>query len=165
MAEAFAVLSIAANIAQFTDYARQLISGGKEIYNSLEGARDEHKALKIIIDDVKSLAHDNGARANSSRQYSNADEIAFRKLAAECEPLADKLLAILKDLEIPNDGRFRGLQTVRQTIRGTAKRRVIQELLRRLTDIDMRLRYRASRLLEEYVHPAILRKAYADERQ
>ena len=37
MAEAFAALSIAANIAQFVDYARQLISGGKEIYNSLDG--------------------------------------------------------------------------------------------------------------------------------
>jgi len=150
MAEAFAALGIAANIAQFTDYARQLISGGKEIYNSLDGARDEHKALKVIIDDIKSLAHDcQPVTAKSSPQSSSADEIAFRKLAAECEPLADKLLAILKDLEVPNNARFRGLQTVRQTIRGAAKRRDIQELLRRITDIDMRLRYRVTRVLEE----------------
>ncbi|PMD42737.1 hypothetical protein L207DRAFT_553693 [Hyaloscypha variabilis F] len=150
MAEAFAALGIAANIAQFTDYARQLISGGKEIYNSLDGARDEHKALKVIIDDIKNLDHDcQPVIAKSSPQSSSADEIAFRKLAAECEPLADKLLAILNDLEVPNNARFRGLQTVRQTIRGAARRRDIQELLRRITDIDMRLRYRVTRVLEE----------------
>ncbi|KAN0101586.1 hypothetical protein V8E51_012096 [Hyaloscypha variabilis] len=150
MAEAFAALGIAANIAQFVDYARQLISGGKEIYSSLDGARDEHKALKVIIDDVKNLAYDyQPITAKPSPQPSSPDEIAFRKLAAECEPLADKLLAILKDLEVPNNTRFRGLQTVRQTIRGAAKRRDIQELLRRITDIDMRLRYRVSRVLEE----------------
>jgi hypothetical protein len=38
MAEAFATLSIAANIAQFVDYEEQLISCGKGIYNSLGAA-------------------------------------------------------------------------------------------------------------------------------
>ena len=79
----------------------------------------------------------------------SADEVAFRKLAAQCEPLADKLLGILKDLGISNDALCRGLQTVRQTMRGLAKRRDIPELLRRITDVDVRLRYRAARLLEE----------------
>jgi hypothetical protein len=56
MAEAFAALSITANIAQFVDFATQLISDGKEIYNSLDGVRNDHQALKVIIEDVKSLS-------------------------------------------------------------------------------------------------------------
>jgi hypothetical protein len=147
MAEAFAALGIAANIAQFLEYTRQLISGGKEIYSSLQGARDEHQALKLIIDDIKNLNQESQP-ANSSAQPST-DEIGFRKLAAECEPLADKLLAILKDLEVPNDVRFRGLQTVRQTFRGAGKKKDIQDLQRRIADIDVRLRERASMMLRK----------------
>jgi hypothetical protein len=147
MAEAFAVLNIAANIAQFVDYAHRLISGGKEIYNSLDGARDEHKALRVIIDDIKNLNHESQPGLNS--QPSSTDEIGFRNLAAECEPLADKLLAILKDLEVPSDARFRALQAVRQTFRSAAKKKDIQDLQQRLTDIDVRLRERASRMLKE----------------
>lgn len=146
MAEAFAALGIAANIAQFLDYARILVSGGKEIYNSLSGARDEHQALKLIIDDIRGLHLDNAPQGVGTN---SRDEIAFRKLAAECEPLADKLLDILKDLEVPSDARFRGLQTVRQTVRGAAKKKDIQDLQRRLADIDVRLRARASRILQQ----------------
>ena len=147
MAEAFAALSIAANIAQFLDYARQLVSGGKEIYNSHHGARDEHQALKVIIDDIKNLSHESQP-VNPSPQPS-PDEIGFRRLAAESEPLADKLLAILNDLEVPNDARFRGLQTMRQTFRAAAKKKDIQDLQRRIADIDVRLRERASRMLRK----------------
>jgi hypothetical protein len=147
MAEAFVALSIAANIAQFVDYARKLISSGKEIYNSVDGARDEHQALRIIVEDIKNLS-DEATPADSNSQLL-PDETALRKLAAECEPLADTLLALLKDLEVPSDARFRGLHTVRQTIRSAAKKKDIQDLQRRLADIDVRLRERASRMLQK----------------
>jgi hypothetical protein len=147
MAEAFATLSIAANIAQFLDYARQLISHSKEIYSSLSGSLDEHQALKLIIADIKNLAQE--SQPASSIQPLDADKLGFRKLAAECEPLADKLLGILEDLEVPNDARFRRVQAVRQTIRGVAKKKDIQDLQRRIADIDVRLRERASRMLQK----------------
>ncbi|KAH8752602.1 hypothetical protein BGZ57DRAFT_95902 [Hyaloscypha finlandica] len=146
MAEAFAALSIAANIAQFLDYARQLISHSKEIYSSLSGSLDEHQDLKLIIADIKNLAQE--SQPASSIRPLDADKLGFRKLAAECEPLADKLLGILKDLEVPNDARFRRVQAVRQTFRGVAKKKDIQDLQRRIAGIDVRLRERASRMLQ-----------------
>jgi hypothetical protein len=149
MAEAFAALSIAANVAQFVDYARQLVSGGKEIYNSLEGARQEHQALKIIIEDIKNLSDE--TKPTQSISHASADEKALLKIAAECEPLADKLLTILKDLEVPNDARFRKIQAFRQTFRSAAKKKDIQDLQQRLASIDVRLRERASRILHTYV--------------
>jgi hypothetical protein len=149
MAEAFSILGIAANIAQYLDYARKLVSGGIEMYKSASGARDEHQALKLIVDDIISLHLCNEYRPADTGPQASIDEIAFRKLAVECEPLADKLLAILRDLEVPSGGRFRGLQTVRQTLRGASKKKDILDLQRRLADIDVRLRARASRMLQQ----------------
>ncbi|KUJ09979.1 uncharacterized protein LY89DRAFT_689860 [Mollisia scopiformis] len=146
MAEAFAALNIAANIAQFVDYAKQLISSSKEIYSSLDGARDEYKALKVIIEDIKTANDELHPRSSPSP---STDEVRFRKLAAECEPLADKLLAILKDLEVASDARFRRLQTMRQTIRGAAKKKDVQDLQRRLVAIDVKLHEAATILLQK----------------
>jgi hypothetical protein len=88
MAEAFATFGIAANIAQLVDCAKQLLAGGKEIYNSVHEARDEHQALKAIIEDIKNYE---GYRSPTSSHFS-ADEAAFRKLATEYEPVAERLL-------------------------------------------------------------------------
>lgn len=145
MAEAFVALSIAANIAQCVDFARQLILGGKEIYNALDGRRDECQALKVIIEDIKS-ANDE-SRPASSNANSSTDQVRFCKLAAECEPLADKLLAILKDLKVSSDTRFSRLQTMRQMIRAAAKRKDILDSQRRLAAIDVKLREGAATIL------------------
>jgi hypothetical protein len=45
--------------------------------------------------------------------------------------------------------RFRGLQTMRQTFRGAAKKKDIQDLQRRLTTIDVQLRDGAARMLQK----------------
>jgi chromosome segregation ATPase len=144
MAEAFVVLGIAANIAQFIGYGLQLLSDGKEIYNSLHGERDEHHVLEAIVEDIRNLS--NEAKPLSAQ---SEDEIALRKLATECDLLADRLTAILNDLKVPKDTRFRRLKTVQQTIRSAAKKRDIQDLKRKLIELDARLRTRASRMLQQ----------------
>lgn len=146
MAEAFAALSIAANIAQFVVYAKQLISGGKEIYSSLDGAQNEHEALKAMIEDIRHISDD--ADLLPPPTLASPDEKRLLILAAQCEPVADELMGILKDLEVPHDARFRGLQSVRQTIRSSMKKKTIQDLQRRLEDIDGHLRYRTLRMLQ-----------------
>lgn len=147
MAEAFAALSIAANIAQFVVYAKQLLSGAKEIYNSLEGATDEHQALKVIIEDIRQLSDETtppplGPRASD-------DEKALLILARQCKPVTDTVLEILKDLEVPRNARFRRWQSLRQTFRSAAKKKKIRELQGTLEKIDVRMRNRASRMLQK----------------
>lgn len=146
MAEAFVALIIAVNIAQFVDCAKLLIASGLEIYNSSEGVQDEHQALEAIIEDTKNLIDETKPTKSSSR--TSIEVKALQKLGAECVAVADKLLGVLKDLEVPKDARFRALRNVRQTFRGAAKKD-IQELQRRLGNIDARLRDRASRKLQK----------------
>ncbi|KAH8745708.1 hypothetical protein BGZ57DRAFT_936187 [Hyaloscypha finlandica] len=133
MAEPFTVLSIAANIAQFLGYGLQLLSDGKEMYNSLHGALDEYHELEAIIEDIRNIS-------NKTKQLSEhlMGEDTIRKLAVECMPLAEKLLGILNDLKVPNDARFRGLKTLHQTFRSAGKKKEIQMLKHRLMDLDMR---------------------------
>jgi hypothetical protein len=151
MAEAFAVLGIAANIAQFVGYVIQLISEGKEIYESLHGARDEHHELEIIKEITK-LSEELQTiipQPGISTRLPSGDEKAIWRLAEECKPLADQLLHILNDLKVPTDRRFRWLETVRQTFRSAKKGKEIEELKRRLLDIDKRLRVRAFNMLQK----------------
>lgn len=146
MAEPFAVLSIAANIAQFLGYGLQLLSDGKERYNSLHGALDEYHELEAIIEDIRNISDETKQLSGHS-----VDENTVRKLAAECTPLAEKLLGILNDLKVPNETRFRGLKTLHQTFRSAGKKKEIQILKHRLIDLDMRLRTRTSRMLQRQV--------------
>jgi hypothetical protein len=146
MAEAFVVLGIAANIAQFIGYGLQLLSDGKEIYNSAHGERDEHRELEAIIEDIRNISEEIPMRTLSGQSN---DEKAVRKLAAECGPLADKLSSILNDLKVPDDARFRALQAVRQAIKSAVRRRDVHDLKRRLAELDIRLRTRASRMLQK----------------
>ncbi|KAF2501406.1 hypothetical protein BU16DRAFT_569487 [Lophium mytilinum] len=160
MAEAFIVLGIAANIAQFVSHGIKLISEGKDVYKANHGTSDEHHELEIIIEDIKTLVEEAKSKTKNGseelpRPLSN-DEKALRKLAEACEPLADKLLEILEDLKVAKDARFRGLATVRQTLRGVGKRRDIQELQQRLLGIDERLRSRISSMLQKNNHSEVL---------
>ncbi|PMD63535.1 uncharacterized protein K444DRAFT_626616 [Hyaloscypha bicolor E] len=146
MAEPFTVLSIAANIAQFLGYGLQLLSDGKEMYNSLHGALDEYHELEAIIEDIRNISNETKHLSGHS-----IGENTIRKLAAECMPLAEKLLGILNDLKVPNDARFRGLKTLHQTFRSAGKKKEIQILKHRLMDLDMRLRTRTSWMLQRQV--------------
>lgn len=149
MAEALATLGIVANIAQIIGFGLQLASVGTEIYNSVQGSRDEYRELEIIIADVGDNTKKIREALSHSSTISSRDEKAILQLATECEPLATKLLKILNDLKISKDARFRGLETVKQTIRGAAKRKDIQDLKRRLMDLDSHLKGKLHTLFNE----------------
>jgi molecular chaperone GrpE (heat shock protein) len=152
MAEAFAALGIAANIAQFICYGLQLVTKGKQAYDSLHGAPDEYRELEIIIQDAKNLAKElkmDSSPYSSSAPRLPSDQKAIRQLAAECQPLADTLLRILEDLKVSKDARFRGIDTVKQTVRSAMKKKDIQELKQRLLDLDKRLRLRTWSMLQK----------------
>jgi hypothetical protein len=152
MAEAFVVIGLAANIAQFLGYGIQLISGGKEIYYSLHGARDKDRELEIVIEDIKNLSDEviqTIPQPGVCTRPPSSDERAIRQLGEECKPLADKLLRILNDLKVSKDARFRGLEAVWQTFRNAGKRKDIEELRHRLLDIGLRLKAGASNMLHK----------------
>jgi archaellum biogenesis ATPase FlaH len=154
MAEAFATLGIAANIAQFVSYGIQLVSTGREIYSSIEGAQDRYHELEIIIEDIKAINAETVFYNDSCQVRGflySSDESAILQLVGECESLADKLLVILSTLKVSKDARFRRLETLRQTLKVSVKDKDIQDLKERLLGIDDRLRARILAMLQRQV--------------
>ncbi|KAI9733107.1 MAG: hypothetical protein M1834_003654 [Cirrosporium novae-zelandiae] len=155
MAEAFVALGIAANIAQFVGYGIQLISEGKEKYDSVNGTRDKDHELKITVQSIKTFSYElktTASRPGVSTRRDSSDERAIQQLAEECQLLADDLLRVLNDLKVSKDVRFRGLQTVRQMIRSVRKRKDIRKLKTKLLNIDKQLRDKVFSMLQKNNH-------------
>ena len=53
MAEALAVVGLAANIAQFTEHGIAILAGARKIYQSGQGALEENLALEHVLADVR----------------------------------------------------------------------------------------------------------------
>lgn len=152
MAEAFLALGVAANIAQFISYGIKLLAEGKEAYGSIRGQQDEHHELETIIADIKGLSDEVASVSLQTRVATiplSSDERIIVQLVTECQPLADKLQRLLDDLKVSKGARLRGLQTSWQTLKGGWKKSDIQDLRRRLLDIDERLRFRVSNMLQK----------------
>ena len=136
MAEAFAVIGFAANIAQLAGYCIRLISEAQEVYDS--AATEENIELAEVIRVVKTLSQEiaEPAPQSSSQAKSLSTDNEVRELANSSIELSNQLLEILDDLRIRDDARFRKLESLRQAIRGTRKKRAIETLEKRLRRIQ-----------------------------
>lgn len=150
MAESFAILGLAANTAQFLGLALQLISEGRKVYISVDGVRKDHNEVRIIATEVQRFVNEIEITVGPQRPLESEDEKAIRALAKACKPLAEQLLRILGDLTVSGSSRFyRKVETVRQTVRSAWKSKDIQELRRRLLDLDRQLSDRIFRVLNK----------------
>lgn len=157
MAEAFAIIGLAASIAQFVDFGYKLLSGSKEIYNSVHGSKDENLDLELIVEDIKNLNKEVSTVALRSK-----DEVALRKLAEESEKLADDLLGTLQKLTARKDVLSSKLESVRVAAQSFRKRKAIQKLEERLHRIEERLRARLSNALQKSAYIQMSQKHTID---
>ena len=56
MIETLAAVGLASNIISFIDFGTKLFSRSRKIYNSADGAIDEHASLSIISSDLQKLS-------------------------------------------------------------------------------------------------------------
>ena len=152
MAEAFVILGTVSNIFQFIELGFKVLDEGQELYKSFNGQRDEHKELELAAGDTKSFADKAKTLRSLSKVAKNEDEEIIQRLAKDCEMLAHKIVVILDDLKVPAEARYRWVEVFKQTVRGINKKQEIQDLQRRLKELDRRLRARVSIMLQEYVH-------------
>lgn len=137
MAEALVAIGLAANIAQFVGYGITIISETREVYHSARGAKEENLELHVVVSDIKDFNERIcGNASNSLGKTASTDEVALRKLAEQCQPLVDRLLSLLKTLEAREGRRFPKLEAFRKALRSAAKRQEIEDLERRLRNIE-----------------------------
>lgn len=129
MAELVA-LGLAGNIVQFVDFGIKLFRDGRELYTSLQGNSAEQLELEIVTQDLKCLAQ----QLHSSDQpdaLGTEDKIELRKLATECEKLANELLGILDELKV-KDRHNRIWESFKKALRRMMEKKKIQHLEERL---------------------------------
>jgi hypothetical protein len=102
MAEAFALIGLAANIAQFVEYSMVLISKVKDIYRSAEGAGKENLEIEMVVQGVSNFGANIAAAAHQagSRTKLSEDEKAIHDLAGSSKDIADRLLMSIRALKL-----------------------------------------------------------------
>ncbi|KAF2868732.1 hypothetical protein BDV95DRAFT_549072 [Massariosphaeria phaeospora] len=157
MAEAIAVLGIAANVSRFISYGSQLLTQGYEVYSSLDGASDKLRGLELISNDIKNISEEVLAMTISSKwQQFSEDVQALQTLAEECRTVAKRMLQCLEDLKVPTDSRFRRLMSMLQTLRAGSKAKELEDLQQRLVGLDQRMRYRLNSMFQKQSKSEIL---------
>ena len=135
MAEAIAGLAVAANVAQFTEYAGGLLFKAHEISRSATGALRENIELEKITLDIKSW--------NERLRYSlitpggcSKNEEGMKELAMTAISIATDMLTILEKLKANKASRCQSWENLRTAIRAVAKKKDIETLEKRLRFVE-----------------------------
>ncbi|USP82832.1 hypothetical protein yc1106_10106 [Curvularia clavata] len=95
--EAFAALSLAANIVQFIDFSGKLFSKAREVHRSDNGFSKDHADLESAMKSLKHLTHNLSSSMTGITAADNVsdDEKELLELAKDCTKLADELIQLL----------------------------------------------------------------------
>jgi hypothetical protein len=140
MAEAFAILSVVANIAQLTEYALVLVSETREILASARGVTKENLEIEVIVRTIQERheALVQSAASGTGNDAPSRGERAILKLADRCGPITKELLKILEKQSAKNS-KFPKLESLRAALVATSNKKTIQDLKRRLLDIETQI--------------------------
>jgi hypothetical protein len=138
MAEAFATVGLASNIAQFIECGIKIVSMSKEAYESARGITKETWELNLIVEDVRNQSREVMKKTSSIRL--SKDELAIQNYAEECYLLARELRSVLKKLIFREDARSRTIESGRVAMQTILKRKEVHGLKSRLQDLDGKLR-------------------------
>lgn len=135
--EAVAALGLAANIIQFISFSHELLSSAKEIWSTATGTTHEVAHLRLLVANIQ----------NSSKDATNAilldvsqDKQSLRKIALECQNLADALIKKLSKLEAKRKGMARKFEAIAISGRSWWAGDEILAMKRRLFELEARLR-------------------------
>lgn len=127
MAETLAAFGLASNIVQFVDVGIKLVSYGRELYHSEEGASKENTEIDKIAADIKLISQNlaNGAANN---------DLALQELVGTCAELAIDLRSIMKVLKIDTQ-KNRRIETMKKSLKSFRKRREMKAIYDRLCKV------------------------------
>jgi hypothetical protein len=127
MADALAAFGLASNIVQFVDAGIKLVSYGRELYCSEEGASKENTVIDKIAADIKLITQ------NLANGVVNNDP-ALQEMVGKCAELAGDLHALLQVLKIDTQ-KNRRMETMKKSLKSFRKRHEIKDIYDRLCKV------------------------------
>jgi len=109
--EALAAISLAGNILQFVDFARNVLIGARELYHSKSGSLNGHHEIQLVTADLESLV----ARLSVSfrvtseygplYQFEQKEQEDFEIICKGTREVAQELLKKLRSLRVEYEGK------------------------------------------------------------
>ncbi|KZF19446.1 hypothetical protein L228DRAFT_251040 [Xylona heveae TC161] len=142
MAEPFAVIGLAMNIAQFLEMSGKLIRKGYDAYRYLHSSKEINAEIAALAADVKSRSN-NIMRMISQNEALGSPvskgELGIQLLARHTAKMADDLLEALDLVDLRNPCRRGAIGKITTSIKALSKRRTTEELNRRLQTMQKQL--------------------------
>jgi BMFP domain-containing protein YqiC len=132
-----AALGLAANIIQFISFSHELLSSAQEVWSSASGTTREVEHLKLLVADIQ---HSSKDARDSVLSDGHQDKHLLRKIALECQNLADALVKKLSKLEAKKTGLARQFEAISIAGRSRRARDEIVGMKMRLFELEARLR-------------------------
>jgi hypothetical protein len=121
-------LSIAASVVQFVDYGTKLLSKGRELYKSADGALSENVELEGASSRLNLLSSDlqKSLRGGGQGAVNERDE-ALETICKGCIEVSEDLTARLKKLMLPSDQKHRVWESFKLTLKTVLSKEKIEE--------------------------------------
>ncbi|OAG42303.1 hypothetical protein AYO21_03471 [Fonsecaea monophora] len=126
-------IGLAANIVQFIDFSRRLISDAKEIYHSTNGVTTENVELQDVAESLSRLSSTLLNPLDQSQAAVSQTEAEIVKIAAASRVVGDELLAAIQSLTA-GDGSHKKWRSFLQALKTLWKKDKIAKLRKRLED-------------------------------
>ncbi|EUC51097.1 hypothetical protein COCMIDRAFT_21484 [Bipolaris oryzae ATCC 44560] len=137
--EAFAALSLAANIIQFVDFSGKLFTKARQAHRSENGATQEYADLESTLERLESLKEELVSSTSTVSQSpgTTGGERELAILAKDCTELADEFSTLLKSLK--GRGKAGKLESLLQAARVMLKDNDINLAKSRLKEFQTRV--------------------------
>ncbi|KAK8005679.1 hypothetical protein PG990_011716 [Apiospora arundinis] len=146
MAE-LALLGLVANIFQFVETGIKIASTARDLYQCAESfqARD----IRLLLEEIKSTSAE---VANIPPGALSGDELAICEYSAECASIVAELEALAAKITKSGSAKSKALDSMRIAYHNVTKKNEIQELMKRLNEMDQRLKVRLQRILTRHTN-------------
>jgi hypothetical protein len=123
-------VGLAGTVVQFVSFAHEIVSLGKEIYNSPTGAREEAVEIGAMLKDLTELHQSLRYSWRQNASQRSQQENTLFGLVEQCEPIHNELQRVLRSLEV--QGSHRKWKSLRAAVKVAWKEGDIKDLEKRL---------------------------------
>ncbi|KAF2795555.1 hypothetical protein K505DRAFT_416360 [Melanomma pulvis-pyrius CBS 109.77] len=157
MADPITIISLASSIITFIDFGLKVISGTKNVRDSLHGTTAEVHELDIVMEDIQ-RSNNLAKKQQSSGQKLSSDEVRILEMVGECELLVAELRTAINQLRIRTGARSKTLESARVFTRSLLKQGDLQNLRSRLDKLDERIRRNLEYAMQKEQNSSIMIK-------
>jgi len=148
MAEPLTIIGLASNIISFVDFGFKLVSGAKNVRDSLHGTTPEINELEQTLARVQRLSAQLQSEAVTEPQQLSQYEKDILGTVNECNALAKDIAKRTKNLKVRDNARFKLWEYGKVALSEIFDTKEIEDLRRRLDKVEQRLRFNICNALD-----------------